>query len=349
MNLDKRKSAILRAIVRDYVRTGQPVGSQVLAQRYRLKVSAATIRNDMGVLEELGYLSQPYTSAGRIPTDKGYRWFVDNWPGTAWPDLTGPQKAAIEGAIRPHFADLHQTLESTSRLLSKLTEATAVATAPPPTSDRLRRIELFSRADGRVTLLLVADTGVVEQSVVELSGKATEEDLEKLAKALNKELVGTELGELSSKLLASKSTAKPKPTARELQDRSRIATEIDRIVGAGRDRIFRGGTANILSSDKFADIDVAHDVVGVLEQTPVISGLLEAARRSSAVVVFIGHELQIEQMQSCAVILAPYEVQGDRRGAVGVVGPTRMDYPHTISAVEAVAAELSRMLDGLGD
>lgn len=345
--LDKRKATIMRAIVREYVRSGQPVGSKTLAQRYRLKVSAATIRNDMGTLEELGFIVQPYTSAGRIPTDRGYRWFVDNWPGNAWPDLPERQQRTIDGAYKEGFRDLDEVLDSTSKLLSQVTEATAVVSAPPGPKNKLSRLELFPRADGRVTLLVVADTGVVERGVVEMAAAKDPVKLSALAHKLNEELSAVPFEDLAAKL---RKAAPPSNSARSPKkidgDRTIIADELDRMVGrTDVDRIFRGGTANILSPDKFSDLATAHDVVGALEQPPILSGLLNAVRESQAVVVFIGQELEIEQMRACAVILAPYGVD-ERQGTLGVVGPTRMDYPHTISAVEAVARSLSRLLEG---
>jgi len=337
LSLDKRKATILRAVVREFVRTGQPVGSKTLAQKYRLKVSAATIRNDMGLLEELGYIAQPYTSAGRIPTDRGYRWFVDHWQGV-WPELPKDQKQAIDGVFDHEFRDMEEALTTTSQVLSDVTAATAVVSGPPPRRNLLRRLELFGRSDGRCTILLVADTGVVEHGVVDV-GVVSEQDLSDEATRLNALLEGVAFEELADRI------RNIKPVTKRL---SKIVSEVERLTHLKTaERIFRGGTANILAADKFADIATAHDVVGALEQTPIVSSLLETARRSNAVLVFIGREVPVEQMQTCAVVLAPFGSGSERQGTLGVVGPTRMDYPHTISAVEAVARSLSRMLDSV--
>lgn len=335
--LDKRKATILRAVVREFVRTGQPVGSKTLAQRYRLKVSAATIRNDMGMLEELGYIAQPYTSAGRIPTDRGYRWFVDHWQGV-WPELPIGEKQTIDGVFDHDFRDMEEALTTTSQILSEVTDATAVVSGPPKRRNLLRRLEVFSRSDGRCTILLVADTGVVEHGVVDVGG-VSEEELAADATRLNALLEGVAFEELATKI------KQIKPFTERM---GKIASEVTRLTDTkASERIFRGGTANILAADKFADIETAHDVIGALEQTPVVSSLLETARRSNAVLVFIGHEVPVEQMHACAVVLAPFGSGTERQGTLGVVGPTRMDYPHTISAVEAVARSLSRMLDSV--
>ena len=335
--IDKRKAAILRAIVRDYVRSGQPVGSRTLVDRYRLKFSPATIRNDMAVLEDLGYIKQPHTSAGRIPTDLGYRWFVDNWPGPQWPDLPQRQQHAIDQILRTDYGDLEQALDSTSQVLSSVTEATAVVVAPPVARNRLRRFEMFKRSDGRATVLFIADTGVVEQGIIPLDPETTDAELARVSATLSRQLEGKAFDDLSSQLRKGTTDKKLK---------EKVAAVVDTLAASkSGERVFRGGTANILSPDKFSDISIAHDVVGALEHPPVISNLLDAAMKARAVLVFIGNEIPVEDLKSCAVVFAPYDMGGDQRGTVGVVGPTRMDYPHTISAVEAVAQSLSKLLD----
>ena len=206
--LDSRKGAILRAIVREYVRAGQPVGSKALTEKLGLAVSAATVRNDMALLEDLGYIRRPHSSAGGVPTDKGYRWFIDNWPGPAWPALPpGPQRA-INGAFEHGFHALEEALDMTSQVLSEVTEAVAVVAAPPARENRLRRLELLARADGRIGLLLIADTGLVEQGLVDLPESRTEQELADLGNVLNAELAGAVFEELALKL------ASPPPAGR---------------------------------------------------------------------------------------------------------------------------------------
>jgi heat-inducible transcriptional repressor len=339
--LDRRKGSILRAIVREYVKTGQPVASKTLVERYGLLVSAATIRNDMGVLEELGYIAQPYTSAGRIPTDLGYRWFVDNWPGSSWPSIGEQARLAIENLLEAEFRGLEATLDSTSQVLSGMTAAAALAIAPPSRRHFLRRCDLIRRDARRATMLLIAGSGEVEQGVVEFSSDQTDEQLAELAKRLNRRLEGIEFEELPARIRAADPCT---------ADESAVAEEIDHIIdAAATERIFRGGTANILSKGSFADIETVHEIVDALEHPLVLSGLANAARGSATMVVFIGREVPVEQMKACAVIFAPYEADGgERRGTIGVIGPTRMDYPNTIAAVEAVARGLSRLLENAG-
>jgi heat-inducible transcriptional repressor len=338
--LDRRKASILRAIVREYVKSGQPVASKTLVERYKLQVSAATIRNDMGVLEELGYIVQPHTSAGRIPTDLGYRWFVDNWPGTSWPEVSQEDRRAIDVVLDAEFRSLDYTLDSTSQVLSSLTEAAGIAMAPPSRRNKLRRLDLIMRDPKRATMLLVARNGEVEQGVVEFGEDKTEDELDDLAKSLNTKLEGVDFTELVKTILQAENVS---------SDYKAVADEIEDVMEAGASqRIFRGGTANILSPRHFADMETVQEIVDALEHPRVLSGLMTAVTDSATVLVFIGQEVPVEQMRACTVIFAPYGAGDDRQGSVGVIGPTRMDYPHTIAAVEAVARRLSALLENAG-
>lgn len=329
----------MRAIVREYVKSGLPVASRTLVDRYRLQVSAATIRNDMGVLEELGYIVQPHTSAGRIPTDLGYRWFVDNWPGTTWPEISESERMAIDLVLDAEFRGLEVTLDNTSHVLSKLTEAAGIALAPPSRKNVLRRLELFGRDAKRATMLLIARSGEVEQGVVEFGSAKTDDDLSEIARSVNAVLEGVEFPKMSERIRAIENVS---------ADQLSVAHEIDDVITAGASqRIFRGGTANILTGRSFSDMETVHEIVDALEHPLVLSSMLNEASGSATMLMFIGQEVPVEQMRTCTVIFAPYDAGSDRQGSIGVIGPTRMDYPHTIAAVEAVARRLSTLLESL--
>jgi heat-inducible transcriptional repressor len=316
------------------------VASKTLVERYKLQVSAATIRNDMGVLEELGYIVQPHTSAGRIPTDLGYRWFVDNWPGTSWPEVSQEDRRAIDVVLDAEFRSLDYTLDSTSQVLSSLTEAAGIAMAPPSRRNKLRRLDLIMRDAKRATMLLVARNGEVEQGIVEFPEEMTEDQLDDLAKALNAKLEGVDFTALVKAITETENVSAAWKA---------VADEIEDVMEDGASqRIFRGGTANILSPRHFADMETVQEIVDALEHPRVLSGLMTAVTDSATVLVFIGQEVPVEQMRACTVIFAPYGAGDDRQGSVGVIGPTRMDYPHTIAAVEAVARRLSALLENAG-
>lgn len=345
--LDDRKAAVLRAIVREYVRTGKPVGSAALAKRYRLKVSAATVRNDMGLLEDLGYVAQPHTSAGRVPTDLGYRWFIDHWPNPDWPTLPAAEQRKISTALGEDFGGLEDALEGTSHILSGITEASAVVVAPPSRSHRLRRCELISRAARKATIILIADTGVVEQAVVEFDREVAQDELDEMARAINVEAEKVEFEDISHEV--RQVAAVPQG------DREVIADAIAAALKSSSPfKIFRDGTSNILDPEKFTDLETAKAVVSALEEPESISMLLEDLKgdtgesQPGALLVFVGREVPVEDMRACAVVFAPYGAGEGRGGTLGVVGPMRMDYPHTISAVRSIATSLSELLDSLG-
>ena len=341
--LDVRKGAILRAIVREYVRAGQPVGSKVLCEIYDMSVSAATVRNDMGLLEDLGYIHRPHASAGGVPTDKGYRWFIDNWPGSGWPELPAGQRQTIQDAFDKGFRALEEALDATSHVLSEVTDGVAVVAAPPARENRLRRLELLPRTDGRVGILLIADTGVVEQGIVDFPTPRTDAQLADLAASLNADLNGAAFQVLPERIAAKAGSVPDTDGARAV-----VAGGIQAMLAsAGWERIYRGGTANILSREKFSDLETAHGVVGALERPMVLAALLGEARDAGTLVVMIGQENPIQQMQACATVLASYGAGADQHGTLAVIGPTRMDYPHTISAINLVARSLSGLLDEL--
>jgi heat-inducible transcriptional repressor len=255
---------------------------------------------------------------------------------------------------RRKFRELEELLDTATQLLSEVTEATAVVSAPTSQRDGLRRLELLARDHRRATLLLIADTGNVEHAVVELGTDRTEGELSELARSLTLRLAGTAFEDLPAGIrkpppvVAGKAPPAPQAAREDEEDRNRIAQEIERLLAQrARERVFRGGTAKILAPDKFADLSVAHQVLEALEYPPNLLPLFTAVRQAGEILVYIGREVPVEQMQNCAVVFATYGAGGDRSGTLGVVGPTRMDYPHTISAVEAVARSLSRIFDSV--
>ncbi|HEU4867865.1 MAG TPA: HrcA family transcriptional regulator, partial [Actinomycetota bacterium] len=238
------------------------------------------------------------------------------------------------------FRSLDYTLDSTSQVLSTLTEAAGIAMAPPSRRNKLRRLDLIMRDARRATMLLVARNGEVEQGIVEFPEDMTEDQLDDLAKALNLKLEGVDFTALVATIIETENAG---------ADWKSVADEIEDILEDGASqRIFRGGTANILSPRHFSDMETVQEIVDALEHPRVLSGLMTAVTDSATVLVFIGQEVPVEQMRACTVIFAPYGAGDDRQGSVGVIGPTRMDYPHTIAAVEAVAARLSALLENAG-
>jgi len=341
MNLDDRKARLLRAVVHDFIQTAEPVGSKTLAERYALGVSAATIRNELATLEDQGYLSHPHTSAGRVPTDRGYRFYVDSLSGV------GKLARAQEEAIVRYFegaADLEETLRRTSILLASLTRYTAMVAPPALDRSRVRHVELVGLGRHVIMLVLIMDTGRVEKRVVETASEVGTNDLEDLRRQLNEALVGERLDRAELVLSAM---------AQDVPRSSRVlfttlANAIGQVVGdQSIERVWVGGQAHIAGPDGFAGLETVHRVYQALEQQVLVLRLLQAALGKDRVSVIIGAENPVEGMEACSFVTSTY-LAGDATGSIGVLGPTRMDYLRAMAAVQAVARYLGDVLDDVG-
>lgn len=336
---DERRFEVLRAIVADYVSNHEPVGSKALVDRHSLGVSSATVRNDMATLEEEGYIIQPHTSAGRIPTDKGYRLFVDRLSEVK--PLSAAERRAIsqflEGAV-----DLDDVLRRSVRLLAQLTQQVAVVQYPKLTSSAVRHIEVVPLTSARLMLVLITDTGRVNQRMLELGDVISEDQVALLRDILNETLSGDKLADAAVKL-----SELPEQAPAELRDTvTRACTVlIESLVEEPEERLVLGGTANLTRN--VADFPGSlRQVLEALEEQVVVLKLLAAARNPGAITVRIGEENEDEQMRSTSVVSVGYGSDQVLLGGMGVVGPTRMDYPGTIAAVRAVANYVGQILSG---
>jgi heat-inducible transcriptional repressor len=339
VNADERRFEVLRAIVADYVATQEPVGSKVLVERYNLGVSSATVRNDMAALEDEGYIAQPHTSAGRVPTDKGYRLFVDRLSEIK--PLTAAERRAIqsflEGAI-----DLDDVLLRSVRLLAQLTRQVAVVQYPMLTRSTVRHIEVVPITPARLMLVLITDTGRVDQRMVDLGDIVNEDTVSRLRTQLNGVMVGERLSEASAKVADL-----PDQAPSELRDvMIRVCSVlIESLVDHPQDRLLLGGTANLTRN--VADFPGSlRQVLEALEEQVVVLKLFAATKDAGTVTVRIGEENEAREMRSTSVVSVGYGSGVTPLGGMGVVGPTRMDYPGTIAAVRAVANYVGDILAG---
>jgi heat-inducible transcriptional repressor len=334
--LSERRLEVLRAIVQDYVGTEEPVGSKALTERHNLKVSPATVRNDMSALEEEGYIAQPHTSAGRIPTDQGYRLFVDRLAGVK--PLSSPERRAIhnflEGAV-----DLDDVVGRTVRLLAQLTRQVAVVQYPSLTRSTVRHVELLALAPARLMLVLITDTGRVEQRLVDCPTPIGEATVADLRARLNGRAAGqrfTDVPHLVQDL----------PEAFDADDRGSVsavlATLLETLVEETEERLMIGGTANLTRFGHDFPLTI-RPVLEALEEQVVLLKLLGEAT-DSGMTVRIGHENAHEGLSSTSVVSVGYGSGDEAVAKLGVVGPTRMDYPGTMGAVRAVARYVGQIL-----
>jgi len=336
--LDDRKLEVLRAIVEDYVSTNEPVGSKSLVDRHRLGVSPATIRNDMAALEDEGYIAQPHTSAGRVPTDKGYRLFVDRLSSVK--PLSTAERRAIETFLRG-AVDLDDVVHRTVRLLSQLTHQVAVVQYPSLSRSSVRHIEFVRMPDTRVLVVLITDTGRVEQRLVDLPGALSEDALADLRARFIATVGGRHLSEAASLLGDLPDTLSPeeRPNAVAI-----LSTVLETLVDHPEERVVLAGTANLARTSALDFPGTIRPVLEALEEQVVLLRLFGEVTDAQTIRVSIGGENVHEGLQTTSVVSAGYGVAHTALGGLGVLGPTRMDYPGTMGAVRAVARYVGQIL-----
>jgi heat-inducible transcriptional repressor len=336
VGLDDRKLDVLRAIIEDYVATQEPVGSKSLVERHSLGVSSATVRNDMAVLEDEGYIRQPHTSAGRVPTDAGYRLFVDRLSKIK--PLSPAERRAIErfllGAV-----DLDDVVHRTVRLLAQVTRQVAVVQYPSLTRSKVRHLELVPLSTTRIMLVMITDTGRVEQRQVDIPGTLPPEDVLELRGIINAKLCGQSL------------TQTP-PLVQSLVDEvgddlrpamGTLATVLlETLVERQDERLALAGTANLTRGSMLDFAGSIRPVLEALEEEVILLKLI--GEQSGSTRVSIGDENEYADLRSTSIVSTGYGPGGQIVGGLGVLGPTRMDYPGTIATVRAVARYVGDLL-----
>ncbi len=335
--LDNRKGRILQAVVQDYVATADPIGSEWLVSHYDFGCKSATLRNEMAEMSELGYLVQPHTSEGRIPSDLGYRYYVDR---LMTPSLFQERKERGGFSSLAPPSNVEDILQQTCRLLASMTQYLSVATPPAAETTALHRVYVTPASPRHVLVVLLFSTGHVENRIVDVERNVKAEGLERIANYLNQALSGMELEPLGR-------LSPGDPPAELRADRSIV----EKITGAiaeaarslGEDRLFMEGTSHILRQREFHDVARLEQVLTALEERSVLYEVLSRTMRGEDVTVIIGAEGP-EPMRNCSLVTSQYRI-GDRFGGlIGVVGPTRMHYDRAVGAVRLMAQSLSTVL-----
>lgn len=335
--LDDRKAAILRAVVECHIRTAQPVSSSYVAQLGELSVSPATVRNEMAVLEQEGFLYQPHASAGRVPTDKGYRFFVDSMAGPA--PLAPRQSELVRLFFDRTHGQLERMLAETSGLLSKLTDYAAVVVAPAvPDPARARSVQLVQLAPRLVVAVAVLANGTVERRTLELSAELSWAQVERAQSALASFVVGETL-EKPGLPEGSGDPAVDALAVSALRALRNVEEDEE------PEHVFVGGAARMAAA--FEAVGTIRNVLEILEQQYVLVTLLKDVL-DRGLTVAIGTEHGVASLADCSVVVAPYDVDGERAGTVGVLGPTRMHYDQALAAVAVVSKKLTRALSESG-
>jgi heat-inducible transcriptional repressor len=338
--LSQRKAQILRALVGLYIRSGEPVGSEALQASAGMAVSSATIRNELAALEELGYLTQPHPSAGRVPTDQAYRYYVDLLP--ARPKLREAERKVIVDFFDQALADVDAILRGTTVLLSRLTRYASLALAPSQREAAIARAEVI-RLGTAALLLIVFDTGQVEKRVVDIPMDTSEDEVDGLSRAMNESFRGRSLGEAES-LATHRATAGGEREQAMFGPVAEALRSIER--DAEAEHFVLGGVANIAGETVFARREELRQIYDALERESSVLRVLREAAATPSLSVTIGRENPVPEMWQATLVAAPFAAAG-ATGAIGVVGPTRMDYAAAISSVRAVAERLSAVVEAL--
>ncbi len=341
MAMDERKFRILQAIIDDYILTAVPVGSRTISKKYGMSLSSATIRNEMSDLEELGYLDQPHVSAGRVPSAKAYRLYVDQLLET------GRLSAEDEQLVRAHFAgrtrQMEDVIDHAAQVLSSLTKYTAVVLPPTGVEPRIRNIQLVSVADNAALVVIVTDAGVVRDSVIHVSEELDQDALYTISRSLTKELKDCTLPEAVERipLLMGRMTAQ----ADLLEGLGHVMHERGEDI---RPHVAIGGTANMLSYPEYSDMEKARSFLSLMETRDRLADII-GQNGEMAFTVRIGPETGVPEMEDCSIVTMTYTAGNGQQGTIGVIGPTRMQYSRVLAAVNMMGRQLSQLFSAPED
>ena len=336
MELDARKIQILNAVIDEYVMSASPVGSRAISKREGFNLSSATIRNEMADLEELGYLEQPHTSAGRIPSDKAYRMYVDHIMRRA--ELTEEEVRIIRSHMNARIDEIESVVRQTAQALSAVTQYTAFALPPQLAANRLKHIQLVPLREGRALLVVVTDAGFARDAVVRIPENMGAGELERLSNQLTQRFKDCRMDVVSEKIVAQMSG--------ELFERreflNTLVETIDRRVTEDAHTVALSGTTNMLHYPEYADVNKAKMFLTAVEGRDTLYGLLKQASRLEFSIT-IGAENENELLRDCSVITATCRIGGEPMGTFGIIGPTRMQYGRVLSALEYMRLSLSEL------
>lgn len=341
MELDERKLRILRTIIDDYILTAAPVGSRTISKRSELGLSSATIRNEMSDLEEMGFLEQPHTSAGRIPSEKAYRFYVDSMMKGS--NLTEEEVKRIRSHFSRRLDETEEVVAHTARLLSDITDYTAMIMSPEMQEITVKHIQLVPVTQGRALAVIVTDAGLVRDAFINVPPACDARDLERFSNMLTNRLKNRPLHTAVETLLSE--------VGNELSEHreflSSVADAIVRDISREASRgVILGGATNLLKHPEYNDIGKASNMLAVLETKETLYKILSRAAQMEFTIT-IGSENEVEEMQSSSIVTATYKIAGKPVGSFGVIGPTRMDYGRVVSILSCMGRSLSEVLTNM--
>lgn len=338
LTLSQRSRQILEAIVEDYIATAEPVGSSAVTKRHALTLSSATVRNVMSTLEELGLLTSPHTSAGRVPTEKGFRFYVDSLISLR--NITHKEKREILKRYRESDGNLTDMLRETSRTLSSLSNYTGIVVAPKLNSSLFRQIEFIKLGQNRTLAIMVSSNGAVQNRIIETSVDYSAEDLVRMGNYLNTVLEGLTIDQVRQRIFDEMKTDKAKYD--ELMTRALSLSE--KVLPNTEQEIYISGQSKIIAQPEFTDVDKMREIFEAFEEKNRLVELLGRCMNADGVQIFIGTETPLKEMAGMSLITSTYMTGKNTIGLLGVIGPTRMGYSTVIPIVDYTAKVISRLL-----
>ncbi len=338
--LNERSRKILEAIIEDYIDSAEPVGSRAVTRRHQMGLSPATVRNVMADLEEMGYLLAPHTSAGRIPTEKGYRFYIDSLLRVR--PLTLTERQRIEQHYHLKGRRIEDVLQEAGKVLSSISHYTGLVLAPRFTSTVFRQIEFVRLSEGRILVIFVSESGLVQNKVIETDERLAQSELEQMTNYLNLTLSGLTISEVKAKILEEMRQEKALYD-RLLKKALEFSSETFGEEEGGQ--VYIEGAVNILEQPEFTDIERMKRLFRAFEQKSLLVELLDAAQKARGVQIFIGSESEYSEIEGCSLVTAAYTGRGGNVGTLGVIGPTRMPYNLVIPIVDYTARLVSKVLE----
>ena len=338
--LTERQLLILHAIVDDYIRSAEPVGSRSISKREDITFSPATIRNDMADLEELGFLEKPHSSAGRIPSQKGYRFYVDHLLRPH--HLTDDEEQGIHSIFSERIQEVEEVIQHSARVLSNMTSYISLVLGPEMFEATLRNIQIIPLGKGSATLILVTDTGHVENQIIAIPESIEVGDLERTVNILNERLMGVPLYLLRQKLMTEVSNVLKAHVKnyKHVLDILAASLESEKV-----EKVFYSGKTNLLTQPEFRDIDKVRMLLNILEEDKTMNEVLRSSNQG--IQVKIGQENNLEAFDHCSLITASYSIGSKHMGTIGILGPTRMEYRRVIGVVDSLSKDLTKLFTNL--
>ncbi|WP_248926760.1 heat-inducible transcriptional repressor HrcA [Paenibacillus hamazuiensis] len=335
--LTERQRQILSAIVDDYIRSAEPVGSRSISKRGNVGFSPATIRNEMSDLEEMGFLEQPHTSAGRIPSHKGYRYYVDHL--VKYGSVSNDEVDGLKLYFAEKIQEMEQVIQQVAMILSNLTNYTSIVLGPEVFNTTLKRLQIVPLNEQTAVAIIVTNTGQVENKTVTIPEGVQMSEVEKMVNLLNSRLINVPLYQFKTKLFNEIS----QEMSRYVSGYEELLGMLNGVLDAGEeDRVFLSGTTNMLTQPEFKDVEKVKTILDMLSETHTLVRLF--AETPSGIQVRIGQENQIEAINDCSLITATYSVDGQTLGTIGILGPTRMEYGKVIHLLDRISKELNHVM-----